>query len=46
MEVMTAFITDPYSLGLLIVGVVLIYLLKGDVDFMPPPIKKDSWNKQ
>ena len=41
MEVIVSFLTDPYMVGLMIMLVILIYCIKGDIDFMEKP--KQIW---
>ena len=39
MECVMGFFTHPYLIGLMIVLVILVYIIKGDVDFMKEPKK-------
>lgn len=41
MEVLINFLKCPYIVGGLIVCVIFIYIIKGDMEFMPRPKKKD-----
>jgi hypothetical protein len=41
MEVLINFLKCPYTVGGLIICVIILYVLKGDADFLPKPEKKD-----